>query len=256
MARIRPVSHDDRLTLVEHLDELRTRIVIAIAAFVVAAGLCGWQNHEIFDLLNRPLPDGRTPITLGVTEPFFTTLTISAYAGLLLALPVILYQVYAFLLPAFSPRERRVVLPLMLLAPALFIGGVLFGYLVVLDRAVEFLLNFNDQEFNIQVRAREYYTFVVLTLIAMGLVFQVPLAILAITRLGIMSPAQLRANRRYAILGIAVLAALLPTVDPVTLLIEMVPLIVLFELSIVLASALGRPPAESAPSEPRAEGSP
>ena len=133
---------------------------------------------------------------------------------------------------------------------------MVFGYLVVLDRAVDFLLNFNDQQFNIQVRAREYYTFVVLTLMAMGLVFQVPLAILAITRLGIMSPAQLRANRRYAYLGIAVLAALLPTVDPVTMLIEMVPLIVLFELSIVLAALLGRPRGEPAPSEPRAEGSP
>jgi sec-independent protein translocase protein TatC len=256
MARIKPVGHDDRLTLVEHLDELRTRIIIAVAAFVVGAGLCAWQNHEIFDLLNRPLPEGRNPITLGVTEPFFTTLTVSAYAGLLLALPVILYQVYAFLLPAFSPRERRVVLPLMLLAPFLFIAGVVFGYLVVLERAVEFLLNFNDEQFNIQVRAREYYTFVILTLMAMGLVFQVPLAILAVTRLGIMSPAQLRANRRYAILAIAVLAALLPTVDPVTMLIEMVPLILLFELSIVLASLLGRPPGETAPSEPRAEGSP
>jgi sec-independent protein translocase protein TatC len=256
MAKIKPVSHDDRLTLVEHLDELRTRIIIAVFAFVVAAGLCAWQNHEIFDLLNRPLPEGRHPITLGVTEPFFTTLTVSAYAGLLLALPVILYQVYAFLLPAFSPGERRVVVPLMLLAPFLFIAGVVFGYLVVLDRAVDFLLNFNDEQFNIQVRAREYYTFVVLTLIAMGLVFQVPLAVLAVTRLGIMTPAQLRANRRFAILGIAVLAALLPTVDPVTMLIEMVPLVLLFELSIVLASLLGRPPGEPAPSEPRAEGSP
>ena len=155
---------------------------------------------------------------------------------------MILYQVYAFLLPAFSPRERRVVLPLMLLAPFLFIAGVVFGYLVVLDRAVDFLLNFNDEQFNIQVRAREYYTFVVLTLMAMGLVFQVPLAILAVTRLGIMSPAQLRPMARYAYLGIAVLAALLPTVDPVTMLIEMVPLILLFELSIVLAALLGRPP--------------
>jgi sec-independent protein translocase protein TatC len=256
MARLKPAQFDEHLTLVEHLDELRTRIIIAVLAFVVGAALCAWQNHEIFDLLNRPLPDDRHPVTLGVTEPFFTTLTVSAYAGLLLALPVILYQAYAFLLPAFSPRERRVVLPLMLMAPFLFIAGVVFGYLVVLERAVHFLLNFNDEQFNIQVRAREYYTFVVLTLMAMGLVFQVPLAILAITRLGIMSPAQLRTNRRYAYLGIAVLAALLPTVDPITMLIEMVPLILLFELSIVLAAALGRPPGEPAPSEPRAEGSP
>ena len=122
MARVRPVSHDDRLTLIEHLDELRTRIIIAVAAFVVGAALCAWQNQEIFDLLNSPCRRGAIRVTLGVTEPFFTTLTVSAYAGLLLALPVILYQLYAFLLPAFSPRERRVVLPLMLMAPFLFIG--------------------------------------------------------------------------------------------------------------------------------------
>ena len=104
MARVRPVSHDDRLTLIEHLDELRTRIIIAVAA-CVAFGLCCWQNQEIFDLLNSPLPEGRHPVTLGVTEPFFTTVTVSAYAGLLLALPVILYQAYAFVLPAFSPTR-------------------------------------------------------------------------------------------------------------------------------------------------------
>jgi sec-independent protein translocase protein TatC len=255
VARIRPVSHEDRLTLIEHLDELRTRIIIAIAAFVVGFGLCAWQNHEILQILNKPLPDDIEPITFGVTEPFLTTITVSAYAGLLVSLPVILYQVYAFVLPAFSPQERRIALPLLLMVPVLFVGGVVFGYFIVLERAVDFLLHFNESQFNIQVRARDYYSFVTLTLVAMGLMFQVPMGILAVTRLGIVTPTQLRQWRGYAYVLIAVLAALLPTVDPVTMVLEMIPLVILFELSIVLASLLGGPEGERAPAEPSAEGS-
>ena len=254
MARFRAVQHDEHLTLVEHLDELRTRIIVSIAAFAVAFGLCFWQNHEILNLLNDPLPGNRSPITLGVTEPFMTTVTVSAYAALVVSLPIILYQLYAFVLPAFSPSERRIALPLLLMVPVLFIGGVVFGYFFVLGPAVHFLLNFNDNQFNIQVRARDYYSFVTMLLLAMGIIFQVPMGILAVTRLGIATPKQLRQWRRYAYLVIAVVAALLPSVDPVSMLIEMVPLIVLFELSIVLASLFGQPGGRTAPSEPSPEG--
>jgi sec-independent protein translocase protein TatC len=254
VARFRAVQHDEHLTLVEHLDELRTRIIVSIAAFAVAFGLCFWQNHEILNLLNDPLPGNRSPITLGVTEPFMTTVTVSAYAALVVSLPIILYQLYAFVLPAFSPSERRIALPLLLMVPVLFIGGVVFGYFFVLGPAVHFLLNFNDNQFNIQVRARDYYSFVTMLLLAMGIIFQVPMGILAVTRLGIATPKQLRQWRRYAYLVIAVVAALLPSVDPVSMLIEMVPLIVLFELSIVLASLFGQPGGRTAPSEPSPEG--
>jgi sec-independent protein translocase protein TatC len=255
VARIRSAKHDEHLTLVEHLDELRTRIIISIAAFFVAYGFCFWQNHRILDLLDDPLPGDRQPITLGVTEPFMTTLTVSAYAALLVALPIILYQLYAFVLPAFSPTERRVALPLLLMVPVLFIGGVVFGYFLVLDPAVHFLLNFNEEQFNIEVRARDYYSFVTMTLLAMGIIFQIPMGILAITRLGIATPKQLRQWRRYAYLGIAVLAALLPSIDPVSMLIEMVPLVILFELSIVMASLFGQPGGRSAASAPSPESS-
>jgi sec-independent protein translocase protein TatC len=254
VARIKSVSHDEHLTLVEHLDELRTRIIVSIAAFVVAFGFCFWQNHEILKLLNDPLPDDRHPITLGVTEPFMTTLTVSAYAALLIALPIVLYQLYAFVLPAFSPDERRIALPLLMLIPVLFLAGVAFGYFFVLGPAVRFLLNFNDNQFNIQVRARDYYSFVTLTLLAMGLIFQIPMGILAVTRIGIATPKQLRQWRRYAYLACAVVAALLPSVDPISMIIETLPLIVLYELSIVLASLFGQPGSRAAPSTPPAEG--
>jgi sec-independent protein translocase protein TatC len=255
MARIRPVKHEDRLTIVEHLDELRTRLVISIAVFLVAWGLCFWQSDLIFDLLNDPLPNGRQPLTLSPTEPFFTTMTVSAYAAILLALPIVLYQLYAFVLPAFSPTERRAVWPLLLLVPFLFAGGVAFGYFVVLDRAVDFLLNFNKDQFNIQIRAREYYSFVSLALVSLGLLFQTPVVILGITRLGITTPRMLRRSRRYAVLVIAVVAMVAsPGGDPVTMLIMMIPLLVLYELSIVLAAAFGSPPEESMETAPAPEG--
>jgi sec-independent protein translocase protein TatC len=255
VARLAPVSHEDRLTLVEHLDELRTRLIVCVAVLVVAMSLCVWQNERVLDIANDPVPADimrRGLITLAPAEAFTTTLTVSAYFALLLSLPVILYQLYAYVLPAFSDAERRVMTPLMLLAPVLFIGGVVFAYFVVMPPAIDFLTNFNSDQFNNQLRARDYYTFFATMLIAMGLIFEVPLAILAVTRLGLVTPEQLAANRRYAYLVIAIVAALLPSIDPVTLILEMIPIILLYELSILLARAFGRP-ASGGLSEPSAQ---
>ncbi len=249
--RVKAVSHEDRLTLVEHLDELRARLIVCIAVFVVAFGLCLWQSDILLDIAGGPLPDQHERlITFGVTEPFTTTLTVSAYGALVLALPIVLWQLYAYILPAFSKAERRVVLPILLLFPLLFIAGLAFAYFVVMPAAVNFLLEFNDDQFAIQLRAREYYGFFSMTEIACGLIFQLPLAILAVTRLGIVKVEQFSANRRYAYLAIAVLAAALPGVDPVSMLIEMVPLLVLYELSILLARAFGRPRESGGMAEP------
>ena len=239
--RVKAVSHDDRLTLVEHLDELRNRLIACLVFFALALALCFWQNHLLLEIAAGPLPDDRKLITFGVTEPFTTTMTVSVYGALILSLPVLVYQLYAYILPAFSSSERRVVLPILVLFPFLFLAGIAFAYFVVLPAAVSFLLGFNDSQFNVQVRARDYYSFFSLTEIACALIFQLPLAILAVTRLGIVRVEQLSANRRYAYLAIAVLAAALPGVDPVTMLIEMVPLLILYELSILLARAFGGP---------------
>src|SRR6266513_1107730 len=170
--RIRPVGHEDRLSLVDHLDELRTRIILSLVAFGVALALCFWQNHLILRIVNDPL-NGRKPITLGVAEPFTTTFTLAAYAAILISLPVVLYQLYAFILPAFTPGERRVAMPLLLMVPFLFIGGVVFGYYVVLPAALKFLLHFNTDQFQVQIRARDYYSFVSMTLVAFGLLLAV-----------------------------------------------------------------------------------
>jgi sec-independent protein translocase protein TatC len=240
--RVRPVSHEDRLTVVEHLDELRTRLIVCVAVLGVALALCFWQNDLLLEIANGPLPaDHDRLITFGVTEPFTTTLTVAAYGALTLSLPVILWQLYAYVLPAFSDAERRVVLPILLLFPVLFLAGLAFAYFVVMPAALNFLLDFNEGQFNIQVRARDYYSFFSMTELACGLVFQMPLAILAVTRLGIVRVEQLRRNRRYAYLLISILAAALPGVDPVSMLLEMVPLLILYELSILLARAFGQP---------------
>jgi len=254
MARMRAVSHEDRLTLVEHLDELRSRIIVSIAAFGVALALCFWQDDLLLDIANDPLPEGFEPITFSPTEPFFTTMTIAAYGAALLSLPVILYQAYAFIIPAFSPAEKRRMLPYMIAMPFLFIAGVVFTYFLVVPAATNFLLNFNDQNFDIFVRAKDYYSFLGILLLLMGLSFQMPLAMIAATRLGVVTPDQLARSRRYAIVALAVVAAAAPGGDPLSMMLILVPLVALYEGGIFLSRRLGVPK-DLATGPPAAEGS-
>jgi len=245
LGRLKPVRHDDQLSLVDHLDELRTRLIQAIVAVALAFAICFWQSSRLLDIAAAPLPAAdRALIVLAPTEAFMTTLTVSVYAAIIVSAPFIAWQLFAYILPAFSPRERRAVLPLLIAIPALFIAGVVFSYFVVLPAAIKFLLSFNSAQFETQLRAREYYSFFSMTLLAGGIVFQLPVVLLALVRLRIVTIEQLRRNRRYAWLAIAVLAAALPGVDPISMLIEMVPLLLLYELSILLARGIGRPKEE------------
>jgi sec-independent protein translocase protein TatC len=308
MAKVlRPVNHDARLSLVEHLDELRTRLIVSIGALIVAFGVCFWQNHRLLSVLQRPInkvlgtqakkgeglegqatqashalraavgdisafatqlakpgsgvsvsvrqaaatlvpqlhraitqvhPGGGEKLaTLGVGEPFTMTVTVCAYFAILLAMPVLLFQLYAFVLPAFSPRERAVALPVMLAVPGLLLGGVAFGYFIVLPAAVHFLLNFNAGSFDVIVQASSYFPFAALILLAMGVIFQIPIALIALTRAEIVTTRQLRKNRRIAIAVAAVIAALLPG-DAITMILETLPIIVLYEISIHISAIL------------------
>lgn len=242
MAKFKPVRHDEQLSLVDHLDELRSRLIYSLIFLAVAFGICFWQSEWILDLAAAPLPEQhKALIVLAPTEAFMTTLMVCAYAALVLSAAFISYQVFAYLLPAFSPRERSAIMPLLISIPLLFLIGVVFAYFVVLPAAISFLLNFNDEQFAIQLRAREYYSFFSMTLLAGGVVFELPIVILALVRLRIVTVEQLRSNRRYAWLIIAILAAALPGVDPISMLIEMVPLLLLYELSILLARGIGQP---------------
>src|SRR5215216_7385920 len=120
--KIRRVDHEEQVELVDHLDERRSRLIVSATAFGVALGLCFWRNDLVLEVMNRPL-NGREPITLSPAEAFTTTFTLSTYAALILTLPVLLYQLYAFVVPAFGKRERRVVTPLIMLVPVLFVVG-------------------------------------------------------------------------------------------------------------------------------------
>jgi sec-independent protein translocase protein TatC len=243
--RLKPAQFDERMTLVEHLDELRNRIIFSGIFLTLAIVFCFWQEDALLEIANEPLPAGFEPLTFSPTEPFFTTVKLSVYGGILIALPILLFQLYAFVLPAFAPEEKRTLLPLIISVPILFIGGALFAYAVVMPAALDFLLGFNADSFNIEVRASEYYGFFMLTLIAVGVLFQIPVAVLSVCRLGIVTPEQLAHNRRYAVLVIAVAAMLLPGTDPVTMLISMLPLYLLFEFSLLLAKRFGQPPGEA-----------
>jgi len=307
---IRTIGHEDRLSLVDHLEELRTRLIVSMAVLAVAFGICLWQNHALLKIVNKPLQTetkkqvakgqgtvgqanvaqqgllklaagtqavvgvldkpgsglpahtraqltpliaalkadvakvpraaaGVDPATLGIGEPFTTTITVTLYFALIVSLPVILFELYGFILPALEPHERRVAMPLLSAVPFLFAVGVAFGYFVVLPAAVHFFANFNSSEFNVIVQAGPYYSFAATILLAMGLVFQVPVVILGATRLGLVTPRQLRRGRPFAFAACAAVAAFLPG-DLITLLLETVPLYLLYEVSILIAAIVGR----------------
>ena len=306
MKTLRPIGHEDRLSVVDHLDELRSRLFICAGVLLLAFCICFWQNHPLLTILNRALPSensaaqhslhrrraeaggqraprlpedrvrrcsgdrrparlqglppglirrfrvdrlrsGRRgkatpksapsqekPLVIGLGESFTTTLVVVAYFSLLFALPVILYQLYAYVIPALHPAERRVVIPSMLAAPGLFIAGVVFTYFEVLPPAVHFLQGYNSNDFQIIPQASSFYKFEILLMLGIGLAFQVPLLLLALQKAGMITSRTLTLNWRYAIVLIAVIAAALPGVDPVSMFFETLPLVFLYGLSIVL----------------------
>jgi sec-independent protein translocase protein TatC len=186
-----------------------------------------------------PSSTTRKPVTLGVAEPFFQTINVAMYGALVISLPLLLYQLYAFLIPAFTQRERRAIVPLLLGVPFLFYGGVAFGYYLALPRAVDFLQNFNSDNFDILVQAKDYYKFVAMFLAGSGVIFQVPVLVVALSRMGILSARRMRKQRGIVTIIAAVVAAVItPTPDAVTMLLMMAPLVVLFELSTLLALVL------------------
>jgi sec-independent protein translocase protein TatC len=317
MPKLRPIGHEERLSVVDHLDELRGRLILCGVVVAVAFGLCFWQNNTLLNALNSPLPapsktqanhlGGLTndtvkeardlrglgaalsavsrsttsnlspqdqallalaghyangaaealpqktpkslPIAIGVGEGFTTTLTVCVYFALLLSLPVILYQAYAFVIPALSSEERRVALPIMLAAPVLFVVGVVFTFLVVLPPAVRFLQGYNSGQFQALVQAKPLYSFEVLTMAAIGLTFQMPLGLLGLRQVGVINGSTLTRHWRYATVIIAVIAAAMPGADPVTTALETAPLIILLLASIVLLKYADRREAKRAAAE-------
>ncbi len=237
----RRLGHGQPAELVAHLDELRGRLVVCLVALAAGTGVAFAFQQRLVGWLTQPLPAHRRHlVTFGVAEPFTTSFKLSLYAGFALALPILLWQLWSFLAPAFMERTQRTLVGFVLFATALFAAGVGFGYSVALPAALKFLTNYDSNVYDIQIRAADYFSFALVVLVAVGIVFELPIFILALVRLGVTSSAKLRRNRRLGIVAMAALAVALPGVDPVTTAFEMVPLIALFEASIWLSAAFER----------------
>jgi sec-independent protein translocase protein TatC len=303
---LRPIGHEDRLSVVDHLDELRSRLFVCFGVLAVVFAVCFWQSGHLLKALNNPLnhldktarnhisgttgdqvnerkgligaandlnllarqsdlsnrdsalieaasgqltaaakalpktTPGVVPITTNVGEPFTTTLTVCFYFSLLISLPVLLYEIFAFVVPALEDREKAVVTPILVIAPLLFFAGVVFTYLIVLPAAIKFLQGYNSSHFNALVQAKPLYSFEVLTMGAIGLAFEMPLVLLGLRAIGLITGDTLTTHWRYAVVILAVVAAAMPGADPVTTGLETAPLVVLFLASIVLLKIADR----------------
>jgi len=236
----RRLRHGEEATLVEHLTELRQRLVIALLALAPAFGLAFAFHSRLIEWLLELLPEDKSLVTLGVTEPFTTAVKVSFYVAIAIVLPLLLWQIWAFLAPAVEEHTQRILTTFVILATALFAAGVAFSYFVVLPKALDFLTSFDDDLYDVQIRASYFLSFVTLMLLASGIAFEMPIFILALVRLGVLTSARLRRNRRIGIVLMVSFAILLPTVDPVSLAFEVVPLLILFELSIWLSVFMER----------------
>jgi sec-independent protein translocase protein TatC len=237
----RRLGHREEATLVEHLDELRSRIIVSLAVLIVTTAVTYAFHHRLIVWLERPLPpERRHLLTLSPAEPFLTSFKVSLMAGVGLALPVILWQVWSFLAPAFEEHSQRMVAVFVVFASALLVVGVAFGYFLVLPQALHFLTHYDEKLYTIQIRAKDYFSFALAVLAAVGVVFELPIFVLALVRLGILTTRTLRRNRRLGYFIVAVIAVLLPGVDPVTTTFEGLPLVALYEGSIWLAVLMER----------------
>jgi sec-independent protein translocase protein TatC len=248
MARVpRRLGHAEEATLGEHLEELRGRLFImlgAVGAGTIVAYI--FRNH-VLDWLNQPLPpDHRQVYTFGVAEPFTVTLTVCMYAGFVLALPVVIWQIWGFFAPAVDPTSERKMLALAVVAVALGAAGLAFGYWILLPRAVHFLTNYDNTHFHVAIRASSYYNFVVTVLVGVVILFQTPLVVLGLVSLGVLSSRTLREKRRIGYFITAAVALALPGPDPVTTFLELLPMWLLFEASIWLAVLFERRQAKAA----------
>jgi sec-independent protein translocase protein TatC len=243
VAGARRVKPDEELTLVEHLDELRSRVIIVLAVLTVGMSVCFWKSEALLTFLAQPLPDRiehRGFLQTGPLDAIMTSISIAIYGGLLLALPVASYQLYAFVIPAFAEEYHKHLRPLVLMIPTLFVCGVVFGWYLVVPPAIDFLFNYNADAFIQLPRAKDYIQFVMLTLLAMGIVFEMPAVMLILARLRIVSSALMRRHWRMSIVLIAVLAMLLPGVDPISFIVEFIPLLALYGLSYFIVVAVER----------------
>lgn len=207
-----------------------------IAALALGTVVAFVFHTHILDWLNRLLPaDRRHVVTFGVAEPFTVSVTVSVYAGFLLALPVILWQLWSYFAPALDPSNERRVLGLAVFAAVLGATGLAFGYAILLPRAIHWLTDYDHAQFHVLIRASGYYKFVSTILLGIVCVFELPVVVLGLVHLGALSARRLRKSRRVGYFVTAAVALALPGPDPVTTALELLPMWILFESSIWLA---------------------
>lgn len=231
----RRLGTDEEATVVEHLSELRHRLLISIFAIVPAFLVTFYFHQQLIEWLMRPLPPDKNLVTLAVLEPFTTAVKVSGMAAIAIVLPILVWQVWGFLAPAVDEAAQRILRVFIVIGTGLFAIGVAFAYFVILPRAIDFLTNFDDNLYDVQIRASYYLSFTALVLLASGIAFEMPIFILALVRIRVLSSAKLRRNRRIGYPLMLAFAVLLPTVDPVSLAFEVVPLLILFETAIWLS---------------------
>ena len=242
LVRVRRLDFGEEASLVQHLDELRRRLMVVLFVAGIVFVVAFWRKDDLFALLNHPLPralqkQGLTTTEIG--EPFTITLTVAFYATALVTLPLFIYQLYAFIIPAASADVARRMRPMLLFVPLLFTVGVAFGYLFIIGPATGFLFGFGGHQFNEIPRAKSVYPLEAMIMFVMGAVFEMPAAVWVLARIGIINAGMMRRNRRVAIVIMAVLAAALPTTDIVSMLLELGTILALYEISIFVAASAG-----------------
>jgi sec-independent protein translocase protein TatC len=238
------MDEDDKLPFTEHLEELRRRLIVCLIALGVGFVASYGFKEKIFGVLIRPLVsvmgEGDKLIFTGLSEAFVTYLKVSFLAGLILAAPVVTYQFWMFVAPGLYKQERRLLLPIVFLSSVFFIGGSLFGYFVVFPFGFKFFLGFASENIRPLPAMREYLSFSAKLLLTFGLVFELPLVLTFMARLGLVTVDFLKTNRKYAVLIIFIVAAILTPPDVVSQILMAIPLMALYEVSIMGAKIFGK----------------
>ncbi len=247
-----------RMSVVEHLEELRKRLLWSLAAYVVAVLGCYAFASDLFDLLKRPLVKamedypGSTLAIRSLAEGFLVELKVAAIAGLFVASPVIFYQMWKFVAPGLYDREKRLVLPVVLSSTVLFAGGALFGYFIVFPFVFSFFLSFTGGDTSALLSIGDYLSFAAKLLAGFGVIFELPLILFILAYLGIVDHEKLRRARRYVIVINFVVAAIITPPDVVSQLFLAIPLILLYEVGVLVARLVGRRKRRGRHGSPRA----
>jgi len=244
MAQRKKKMTDDKQPFLGHLEELRKRLVICAIAIGIGFGISYVFAKQLFSYLVLPLtkvlPDDSRLIFTNLPEMFIAYIKVALVAGIILAIPIIFYQLWMFLAPALFKKEKKYIIPFVLFSSILFAVGALFGYLVVFPYGFKFFVSFATEDIQALPSVKQYFSFAIRLLLAFGLVFEMPVVVLFLTKIGLITPDSMKKFRKFAILSSFILSAILTPPDVATQLMMALPIIILYEISIVLSKTMYR----------------